>query len=286
MMKRQYRLGIIGVVAILLVAVVAFTRGNPAGPEKTLALYAPAFLKSASDTSIEAPPEIAMLLSSEAGISAYFQAPDSISLSSVRSLYRTIETENAQYIIGSIPVPNYPETEDVHVYIHTDGWVLSYYLKADSTGKIFDWRNYTGGTTIPTKLENVLAIVAAQAGIPTPTITMYHFQFPNATNVMLIAEAQYGGGTDSFEINLTGSYAYYERSWSLGNNASADYVLLRLNGVEIARLNYPGSGNFSTSQGILAASQMLPDTFHTISVQTAHWGTASFGGLALVYRVP
>lgn len=115
---------------------------------------------------------------------------------------------------------------------------------------------------------------------------MYHFQFPNATEMMLVAEAQYGIGTDSFEINLSPSYAYYERSWSLGNNASADYVRIMLNNVEIARLNYPGSGSFSTSQGTLVASQMLPDTFHTIGVQTAHFGTASFGGLALVYRVP
>lgn len=282
-MKQQYRLWIIGFVAVLLVAVVAFTRGNPVGPEKTLALYAPAFLKSASDESTEAPPEIAALLSSEAGISAYFQAPDSISLSSVRSLYRTIETENAQYIIGSIPVPNYPETEDVHVYIHTDGWVLAYYLKADPTGKAFDWRRYTGGTTIPTKLEIVLSTVAGQIGQPSPSLSFYHFQYPNATNLMLIAKESYV--TDSFEVNLTSDYAYYERSWSFGGNHynccwTAKYIL---NNVEIRSQDW-SNGGWHTSEGILTFAQLPLDTFNVIQIYAS--GNRYYGGLALVYRVP
>jgi len=279
-MKQQYRLWVIGAVAILLATAVAFIRGNPAGPEKLLALHTPAFLYSTSGTSIESPPEISTLLSNEAGISAFFQTPGPISLNSVRNLYRTIETETAQYIIGSVPVPEYPETEDMHVYIHMDGWVLAYYLKADPTSKIFDWRSYTGGATIPTKPENILSIVAGQIGIPTPTVTFYHFQYPNATNLMLIAEVS--ADTDSFEVNLTGSYAYYERSWSLGGNHSnccwgARYYL------DDVEIEFHDDVGWYTSEGAFTAAQLLPDSFHVIRIDT---NMPSYGGLALVYRVP
>lgn len=252
-------------------------RGQPAAPGGVFSLKAPPFVGVARAESSGADVGIASFLDSEAGISAYFQAPGSITLSTVRSLYRTIETETAQYIIGSIAVPNYSESEDVHVYIHTNGWVLAYYLKADATGKIFDWRSYTGGTTIPTKLENVLAIVAAQIGAPAPSITFYHFQYPNANNLMLIAEASSSYSGDTFEVNLTGSYGYYERSWSFGGSGAGYYLL---DNVEIT---HKGNG-WDTSQGTLTAAQLLPDTFHIVMVTDINIGTN--GGLALVYRIP
>lgn len=52
-------------------------------------------------------------------------------------------------------VPDYPESEDVHVYVHRDGWFLAYYLVADPAGKIVNWRLYhnTGRNNLSTKLE-------------------------------------------------------------------------------------------------------------------------------------
>jgi hypothetical protein len=55
-------------------------------------------------------------------------------------------------------------------------------------------------------------------------VTYYDFRYPNATHLMLIVEWVYNG-TDSFEINIPGSFAYYERSWSLGTNDRASYQL-------------------------------------------------------------
>jgi len=279
-MKRQYRLWAIGIVALLLVAAVALTDRNPTKAKQTLALEAPAFVRASVDESTIS--NIGADLSSEAGISAYFRAPSPIVLNTVRNLYRTIETETPQYIVGSIPVPNYPESEDVHVYIHTDGWVLAYYLAADPTGKIFDWRSYTGSTIIPTKLENVLAIVTAQIGAPVPTITFYHFQYPNANNLMLIAEAN--GENDYYEVNLAGSFGYFERSWSFAVNGVFvnDWAKYYLDGTQLAQLD----GSWRTSQGLLTAAQLLPGTSHTFTLNNASPNFHSYGGLSLVYRVP
>ena len=222
---------------------------------------------------------IASVIEDEAGISAYFHAGTTINLTDARRVFRTIEVETADYIIGSVPVTNYPESEDVHVYIHRDGWILAYYLAADPVGKIFDWRIYhdTGGTNITTKLENTLAVVAGEAGVPFSGATYYDFRYPNATHLMLIVEGIYYGH-DSFEVNLPGSFAYYQRSWSLGGT---EYGAYNLDGVRIVYHSW----GWQTSQGTLTAAQLLPDQFHTITVE-AGTNDYSYGGLALVYRVP
>ena len=74
-----------------------------ASPDNAYALKAPPFLSVAyaQGAAPEAAP--ASIFDGEAGIAAYFQSPSVISLGHAsRPLYRTIETQTAQYIIGSI----------------------------------------------------------------------------------------------------------------------------------------------------------------------------------------
>lgn len=234
-------------------------------------------------------------IATEAGIAAWFQAPSAITLNDVRSAFRTIEAETADYIIGSVPVTNYPETEDVHVYVNTDGWILAYYLAADPVGKIYDWRDYhdTGRTSISTKLENTLAVVADAAGALLSGASYYHFRYPNATHLMLIAEWA-TGATDSFQVKLPGSFVYYERSWSLANNDAWCYYLYhnyycqawyKVNGVQI---QYHPPDGWQISQATLSVSQLPPDQYNSVEVtaELCANGCYAYGGLALVYRAP
>jgi len=154
--------------AVVLALLVAFgwmrQTGAPASPDNVFRLQAPPFVGVArAETG-----SVASLAEDEIGMSAYLEAPTGISLDDVRDLYRTIETETADYIIGSIPIGEYPETEDIHVYVHTDGWILAYYLVEDPVGKIFDWRAYhdSGRTVLTTRLENMVAVVAGEAAVP------------------------------------------------------------------------------------------------------------------------
>jgi len=263
----------------LLFGVGGVRLARPAEPDNAHALKAPPFLSVAYAQ--EAAPEAALasIFDSEAGIAAYFQSPDSINLATVAPLYRTIETQTAQYIIGSMAVPEYPESEDVHLYIHTNGWAMAYYLKGDPVGRIFDWKGYTGGAAIPTRLENVLNVVVSQIGIAQPTMTFYHFQYPNATHMLLVAEqGPTVNGTDSFQVNLTSAYGYYERSWSLGCYSSwMDSCGYSVDGVSIAGLTD------AISQGFVTPAQLAPDAFHTIAV---NGGSGAKAGLTLIYRVP
>jgi hypothetical protein len=234
-----------------------------------MALAAPPFLRVARAEEAA----IASVISAEAGMAAYFQTPSPIDLAAVRGQYRTIERETADYILGSAAVANYGETEDVHLYIHKAGWIMTYYLETEPSGKIFDWVDYqtTSGAAITTKLENVIANVLVTAGIPFTVATYYDFRYPNATHLMLIADAATSDCSDSFQVILPGSYSFFERGWF-----ATDYGRLFLNSEELGWADYDAN-----IQGTLLATQLRPDELHTVLVERT---CESIGGLALVYR--
>jgi len=213
---------------------------------------------------------IGQKLDTEAGISAYFKSPDPIALSQVRPMFRTIETETTDYILGSIGIPNYAEEHfDAHVYVHKSGWILAYYLRDDPISKIVDSRAQTINTT---KLNNVVAAVASTAGSPFTSATHYDFRYPNATNMMMVAE-HYANGSE-FTVKMPASYGYFERGWALQDITccNADF---RLNGVDLQQ-QYVENG---AMYGSISASELLPDLTHTIWVY-------DYGVLIVIYRVP
>ena len=262
------------ILLILTLAALSFS-GRPAAPasgDNAIRLAAPSFVAIANaQEEGDAPTAFPQ---DEAGISAYFHASNAINLSDVRGIYSVIEAETSDYLIGAVPPANYPERFDVHVYIHRSGWFLAYYLAADPAAKIFDWNAYTSGS-IPTLLENVLAVAANAAGVSYPGATYYDFRFPNANRLLLAAEDNRNGS--QFQVNLPGSYAYYERSWSL-RRVEYNAAHLKLDGVEIAT-------TYDYADGALTASQLLPDRYHTFEV-TNDSNYLAYAGLALVYRVP
>lgn len=263
-------------IVIVLVVTLGLMRGSdePTHEENVLKLKAPSFVGVANAEGLG----FLSSVENEAGISAYVKSPTSIDLNDVRDVFRTIEEETSDYIIGSVPVGNYAELNDVHVYVHTDGWVLAYYLAADPVSKVFDWQAYHDGgqTNLTTKLEITLAVMAVEAGFAFSGGIYYDFRHPNATNLMLIVDY----GNDSFEVNLPGSFTYYERSWSLYKvvYGPASYTL---DGITIqAWGNVAGP---TEDYGALTAAQLLPDQLHEIAITG---GDSAYGGLGMVYRIP
>lgn len=269
------------VLSLLLTLAVLSLAPQPAAPaprDHAIALKAPSFVRRAS---AQAAPDAPMgFPQDEAGISAYFKAAAPVTLADVRSVYRVIETETANYIIGSVQVPDWWESYDVHLYVHKDGWFLAFYLNADPVGKIIDWKRYTG-SGVPTKLEKVLAIGATAAGVALPAVTFYDFRYPNATHMMMIVEDTNNG--NQFQVSIPGTYAYYSRSWSLQSNSSCGYGWAHwdLDGTTVGDT----SSGYSADEGNIAPAQLLPDVLHNIVINT-EWCSPANGALVLVYRVP
>lgn len=276
----------------ILVLIVALSLLNssrtPASANNVLGLQAPHFVGMASAAGVDTTSETAFL-EDEAGISAYTYISQTIDLSAVRDQFRTIERETSEYIVGSVGIPDYTENFDPHVYVHTDGWVVAYYLTADPASMIVDLRHYDG-VSISTMLESAIDKLLTVIGVVTFEVNYYDFRYPNASNLMLIVEAIFDdAGTDSFEVKLPSDFSYYERSWTHVNHQtySTTNSTLYLNGVEISYL--PSTGQVDLwlfNQSTFTAAQLPPGVFHTIQLEqsSSTLDPDSFVSLALIYQ--
>ncbi|KKM27483.1 hypothetical protein LCGC14_1574270, partial [marine sediment metagenome] len=199
------------------------------------------------------PSQSSTFLDDEAGISIYTDMGQQLDLNQAKSGLKTIEKETSNYIVGSISLPNLPESDDVHIFVHKDGWIVVYYLKVEPLSKIIDWNSYSGGQLTKTKLQLGLDEMSNILFIIPSIVKYYHFQYPLADKSMLIIEVQNGGGTDSFNIKIPGDLIVFERSWT-----------------------HRAGPNLLTYTGMLTFAQLNPDIFHTVEAyvySTGTWGT-------------
>lgn len=229
-------------------------------------------------------------LENEAGIAAYTQLPIQIEFFYIRNFFHTVEYETTDYIIGSLDIPDYGITDAPHVYIHQSGWVVAYYLNTEPVSKALDWKGYTPGEAITTKLQVAIETVSDALQTAPPAIDYYDFRYPDATHLMYIMESADtdDSGTNTYQINLPQSYIYYEYSWLLGTFLNwYTSGSLYLDGQQIARQEAGyGDPYLPNDFGYYAAAQMVPNVFHTITVEASGetFSAYAVGGLALVYQ--
>jgi len=165
----------------------------------------------------------------EAGISAYVNICQKINLEKAETAFKSIETANETYIIGQIALDGYdPEYVAPHAYIHKDGWIVTYYLKNEPSGKIMQWNGYDGGkittTTLADTIKKVCDSIQSQNDPPgtlynliKDNVSYYDFEFPNANKMMLITEyieSEEGVTSDTFNLTVPAECQLYEASWS------------------------------------------------------------------------
>lgn len=228
---------------------------------------------------IVAPVNAKNFLEEEAGICAYTNAGRTIDLARVKPVYRTIEHETKDYVIGSVEITGYPETEDAHVYVHKDGWVAAYYLKEEPVAKIIDWKNYKGAIT-STKLDLALLKVSNAMGFPLVSVKYYDFVAPQANQILIVADRQVEGGTNTFNIMIPFDIVVYDRSW--GVYQSGGTMSLHIDGNQISSLEL----NNLWAYGKFTPDQLRQDVFHTVKVTNNYNGTWCAGGIALIYQQP
>ena len=267
----------VGFVALVLVAVwftfVSLRFWRQDEPGYGLRLERPALTRTVyADTG-----DIGSRLDDEAGIAAYYDAGQTINLSRVVNSFRTREIATDDYIIGSVAIPGYLEHSDAHVYVHRSGWILAYYPHTTPVSKIVD---VVGATITTTKLEKAIVVLADAAGLSLSNVKYYHFGYPNATHMMLIAEDDANG--NDFTVQLPATFNYFERSWAVrrvhcGCLTGVAFGTFKLDGVDNPNVVFdePYIGMY----GLINGSQLATDTTHTIAIQY-------YGVLALVYRMP
>lgn len=247
-----------------------------------LVLQAPTRLQASNSLSLQPPalPQRAGVtqeaaavstIAEEAGIAAYLNAGAPINLDKVAGLYATIEARTPTYIIGSVAVPQYNERHQVHVYVHTDGWIMAYYMKSDPVAKMIDIKAY-GGVSITTKFETILSLFASEAGVTYVPPTFWDFQAPNANHMMIVAESYLSG--DTFTVKLPSTYTFYDQGWASGGTTPG----LLMNGTNVTTALWSDDG---VAEGAITSQAMSLDFVHTFKVQAMGKAAVIF-----IYRVP
>jgi len=254
--------------AVLFLPMDQDTGAKPQG-SNMLSLIKPPFVSS-----VNAAGEGTNFLEEEAGISIYTDIGQSLDLAKAKGQYKTIEKETADYIVGSVSLPNLPETDDVHIFVHKDGWIVVYYLKAEPVSKVIDWNYYSAGKLTSTKLKEGLTKMCNAMGVTATSMNYYHFQYPYANKWMIITD------DDSFNLKIPSEFTVYERSISMYTQATNWYRRAYIDGVEIGGVT-GGPTPGTTKCWQLTASQLTPDVFHTVSM--AYPGQ-DYLGVALVYK--
>ncbi|HRN68528.1 MAG TPA: hypothetical protein PK205_13065 [Promineifilum sp.] len=226
-----------------------------------VALEEPAFLYD-DDLQADA---VGQKIQDEAGIAAYYKAPNALNLEFVRPLFNSIELESADYILGSISVPSYAEHFDTHVYIRRDGWIMAYYLSSAPASKMIETK---AGSLNNSKLTIVMNNIAVTGGAPFGAVTYYNFNHPNATHMLLVGESDY----EEFQITIPSVYSYYEISWASKTHE------IRIDGQDLT--------NIPHGYGLIPITSFLPDITHTIHTGYDWNNGIEYGALVIVYRMP
>jgi len=231
--------------------------------------------------------ETTNFLEAEAGISAYTNVQQAVDLKKAKNAFRTIEHQTEDYIVGSVPLLDYGEEEDIHAYVHKTGWILAYYLCDEPAAKIVDWKNYgQDGKIYGTKLETGLSVLCSACQVAAREVKYYDFRCPEANKLLIVADAAYNVAEDSFTIKIPNEFLIFERSYLHCNFTSArTKSALSLDSTVISVSSLGMSSNY----GILSPVQLSVDDFHIVKLGLASGyagNIESLCAIVLVYREP
>lgn len=231
-------------------------------------------------------------LEEEAGMTIYVDIARTIDLEVAKTVYRTLEKETANYTVGSIALPDLPESEDVHCFVHKDGWIVVYYLKAEPVGKIIDWAYWSGSELTENKLQVGLEQMGNALGASVTGAKYYHFQYPYANKCMVIIETVIGTAAyteDNFNIKIPLEFTVYVRSWSHYSQQAypvdAPDMRSRFK-IDGNPINIISATSPQTNYGQLTVAQLSPNVFHNVSVSGYYSGKLYGVCIALVYQEP
>jgi len=246
------------------------------GKNGEITLVKPSFLSNVSAATSPGP----NFLYQEAGISAYTNVGQTIDIKTVSSIFRTIEKQTSDYIVGTVALPNYPVTDYVHVYADTSGWIVAYYLKDQPASMIVDWNNYgQDGVIKGTKLDTAIDIVSKAAGVYVTTQRYYYdFSYPDANKLMIVIGGRWSAETSTFNLKLPSSFTFYEYSYSLYTGYGGGTNLY----IDDNNIRHGDSDTIYT--GTLSSAQLAPNIFHTIKVGVDWFPKYAFAAIVLVYK--
>ena len=287
--NKNMKIGIVAVLIVIVASISLYSYSNRGTIDRwpysgeTYLFIKPAFAQSMSTAPT--------FLDDEAGISLYVNINRPIDLTVAKTVYRTLEKETLNYTVGSIALPGLSSNEDVHCFVHKDGWIVTYYLKGEPISKIVDWNLWSQSTSKlnKNKLQVGLEQMTNSLGVVATGVKYYHFQYPNSNKCMIIIKGLVGSGENSFNVTIPDDIEVDERSWS----HYSEYLYygynsyFKIDGNTINTIAGSGSVWNVTIRGTLSVAQLFPSVPHVVGVSSNYGASYQYGVcLALAYQEP
>lgn len=169
------------------------------------------------------------------GIMAYIDTGSDIDLDYAKSLFKTVNIDDPEEIEGiySFYTDGY-NTEDVNVYITSEGLILAFYTDRDPTSRIITWN---GDKTIFSKLGTAISNIgkSLKVNINFNDVRYYHYKYPDANRMLIVTQSvgeSIVGGSYSYgnlQFNIPSDATIYEVSYSFylndANNMGANVAV-------------------------------------------------------------
>jgi len=152
-----------------------------------------------------------------AGISAYVSTGQTIDIEKIKTIFSEVEKIGDNYIVGITPISNFGGNIGVHLYADKDGWLVAYLKNDEPTAKIMQWGSADIDNpvvaVINIALEDALFKAGEVVGVGIKSIKYYHFNYPDATSMMIFVKTRATDGTNIVQFEIPATYRLYEASY-------------------------------------------------------------------------
>lgn len=221
------------------------------------------------------PPDIRVILQTEAGITAYTVLTAPLSLDLVRPMLATVQYDNPHYLLGDYPLAGRQEV--VRLAVGQAGWLIAYHPQTVPVARLYDC---AGPGLIDNQPERALTEVLTALAVPTYTLKFYDYRYPQANHWQLYWLYTLNSTTQQGDLNLPLFNSYLERGYAFCTALSNSKFYL--NGELIDQ--YPAPVTPVFHYGPLTQMQLRAGQTNTLRIEALSiFGQGLLGGVAVVY---
>ena len=220
----------------------------------------------------------------QAGMAAYVNVGP-FNLENATVAYTQIYNLSTCHVVGTINIGNNIGSDNIHVYVDINGWIVAYLTRNEELGHMIQWsgvdyNNPTVKTTFEDAISKVCTKINVNYSLIQNNIKYYDFEYPQATNVIIFMNT--ASSSESTNLMIPGTYTIYSMNYShFTNNNGYNYANLYLDGTLINSVYHGRRTVGSYSPTIL--TQDIP---HTLQIVTGMIGTWTGVASILVSRQP
>jgi hypothetical protein len=177
----------------------------------------------------------------------------------------------------------------VHVYLDVSGDIIAYYRNTEDISKMIDWRHYTAGQPVGSKLEWALNKVCQAMSVSLPEVKTYDFRYPQAQQIKIIVDESLHTGEETFRVRIPNNFTLYRIGWSQYLVDGAGYGAIRSTlyvdeNVAANQLHTGSSESWAIFIGEIPPSLIAADDiYHTLGFTHTNSNGSVYTAIVLVY---